>query len=337
VNGDNTSNYGIPAVDLVGTAYLTITDRDTRDLKGIAIIGQSIPTDASGVFEYKMTANGSWIPFTLTAGNALFLSVPANAIPTNTNSFIRSTNTILNADPYSAVIGPLLRFRPTQNPLEDKSVSLTLYAWDGTQGSVGIAPYGSLTTSLSINTASVVFPIASVNSSPTISAILDPTKIRTFRADNKLTPRGGQIVGITVTQILTDMGYADANGALRGMAIIDTSTFFGTVGNWSYKIGNGPWTRFPRISSRSASASTRQVFFIAERTNGIANRIRFDSTSNFSGLPQLTFYGWDQSDPLPTSYSGSLRTIATTGLYGNGKPLSANAGIYNVRINAIPK
>ncbi len=337
VNGDNTNNYGIPGVDLVGTAHLTITDRDTRDLKGIAIIGQSIPADASGVFEYKMTANGSWIPFTLTAGNALFLSVPANAIPTNTNSFIRSTNSILNADPYSAVIGPLLRFRPTQNPLEDKSASLTLYAWDGTQGSVGIAPYGSLTTSLSINTASVVFPIASINSSPTISAILDPTKIRTFRADNKLTPRGGQTLGITVTQILNDMGYTDVGGALRGMAIIDTSTFFGAVGNWSYKIGNGPWTRFPQISSRSASASTRQVFFIAETTNGIANRIRFDSTSNFSGLPRLTFYGWDQSDPLPTSYSGSLRTIATTGLYGNGKPLSANAGIYNVRINAIPK
>lgn len=336
VNGNNTSNYGIPVVDLVSSAYLGITDRDTRDLKGIAIIGQMNDVNLSGVFEYKMTTSSSWTSFTLSAGNALFLNVPANAIPTNTTSFVRNTTTALNADPYSTVIGPLIRFRPTQNPVTDTNATLTVYAWDGTEGSTGIRSYGSLTTSLSTNTASVVFPVVSVNASPTINAKLDSTKVRTFRTDNKLTPRGGQIVGITVSQILNDMGYTDVGGSLRGMAIIDTFMSFGAVGNWSYKIGNNPWRTFPRISSRSINPLTRQVFFLAETTNGIANRIRFDSVANFSGLPQIAFYGWDQTDPLPTSYNGTLRSISTTGLYGSEKPLSAAAGIYNVRINAIP-
>ena len=337
VNGDNTNNYGIPLVDLVGSAYLTITDRDTRDLKGIAIIAQNRAADLSGVFEYKISgSSNTWIPFTLTSGNALFLSVPVNAIPTNTTTFIKNNTIALNADPYSAVIGPLIRFRPAQNPAIDTNASITLHAWDGTEGSTGLGTYGTLTTSLSVNTASITFPVASVNSSPTISAKLDPAKVRIFRADNTLTPRGGQVVGLTVTQILNDMGYSDVGGSLRGMAIIDTSIFFGATGNWSYKLGNQPWRTFPRITSRSFNPSTRQAFFLAEFTGGIPNRIRFNSAANFSGTPQLAFYGWDQTDPLPTSYSGSLQTIATTGLYGSGKPLSATAGIYNVRINAIP-
>jgi hypothetical protein len=338
VNGNNANNNGFPIVNLVDGPYLNITDRDAGDSKGVAIINYSIPADLSGIFEYKMNyTSPTWISFSLNGSNGLFLKAPPNtSTTTSSNIYTASANIktsysaiVANVNPYSTITGPVIRFRPFNSPVEDRTVSLTVRAWDATEGAEGIQTLSGLTTSLSSMTASLLFTV--LNSSPTVDRALAQSKAKTFRADNRLTPQGGTVIGLTVTQILNDMNYVDTSGALRGMAIVDTTTLNGAKGTWSYRNRLEPWKPLPSIKS-----SAGRAFFLREFTDGFPNRIRFDSTANLGGLPTFSFYAWDQTNPLPATLNATTQAISSS-LMGSGKPLSASPGKYAVIINAIPK
>lgn len=103
--GNNEKNNGTILKDILDVSGLDFNDRDILDGRGLAIVSYDIPSDLSGIWQYReRTGNSPWTDIDLTG--VFFLK--------------QSSST-------------QIRFRPYVNPDADKIATLTVKAWDCTE------------------------------------------------------------------------------------------------------------------------------------------------------------------------------------------------------------
>jgi uncharacterized repeat protein (TIGR01451 family) len=179
------------------------------------------------------------------------------------------------------------------------TATLTFLAWDQTQGLAGqmfdIASTGGATAFSTTSTVASITISTSTNHAPSLGT--PAVTLVPAVAVNTTGP------AITVATILTQAGYADADGSKlpQGIAVVSAAAAGGVE---QYMLKGGTWQPLPTVSSASAlllpsSASVRLV------------------AGSQIGTASLTFYGWDQTQGaagqlFPIVNAGAAAFSATT-------------------------
>jgi hypothetical protein len=218
-----------PGVTVASFFDATITDPDSRALKGIAVTGVS----GGGTWQYILSGTSRWIPF--------------GPVSPFTALLLRDTDKV--------------RFVPGID--FSGTATLSYAAWDrtagnagqrtdltvpGVAGGMGAFSTGVLTASLAVNPVNVGSVLVA-NS----AVFLTPV------AFNNSNPTGD-----LVSSLLSGI-YFDTSGSSGGMAVIGLSGQAG--GTWQYQMAGGSWTSMGAVSSGAPLllSSTAKVRFLPKQ------------------------------------------------------------------------
>jgi hypothetical protein len=312
VKGNNADNNGTTILSLISANGLSFTDRDVRNetTKGIALKSYSVNADVSGYIQHY--TGGQWVTIDFSDVNNIYL-----------------INTLTDK----------IRFNNTVNPILDSSASLIVYPWDGSDLFQGYQPASLATssTSIGLQTSTVIFPILHINYAPDVSGTY--TYPYSLRTDNKIVINNttSTFEGMTLTEILNGFQqnttiYNDVNNLdRRGMAIFDIENGNG-AGQWSYKLGNASPVAF--------SLSRDQAIYIKEFETGssVPNRLIYTHTSlkksdNKNYRIEFAFNAWDLTNNASSgAYVSNYNSIPK----GGSTSLSSNNATFKFNVQYVP-
>lgn len=269
-----------------------VTDVDAGALSGIAVVGID---SANGTWQFSQNGGSSW---------------------TNFGSVSSSTARLLANDASTRI-----RFVPNSD--WSGTASMTLRAWDQTEGTAGstfnITSTGDTSAFSSTSAASSITVTAS-NDAPTISngetVVLTSTNEDTTSSET------------LVSTILSSAGYADVDSSsVSGLAVTQTTG----SGLWEYSTDGTIWTAFGTATSNSSLllTSTTQVRYVP---NGIAGETAtfafraWDQTSGTASANGSPSYATTTANGGSTAYSSQLSTASMTVTAVNDAPVNTLPG-----------
>ena len=209
-----------------------------------------------------------------------------------------------------------IRFNPNANVNRTTGTlpSVTIRAWDGTQGTAGTAAasttFGSgATSSSSMATIDVTVMITAVNDRPGISGSGSITT-----TEDAMTPTSVAVSTLGTATDVDDTPMAPHNATIgRLVTAIDARA----LGNWQYRVGSNAWTDIPIITTANWLPL------------GASDQIRFNPNANVNRttgtLPSVTIRAWDGTQ-------GTAGTAAASTTFGSGATSSSSMATIDVTV-----
>ncbi|MEC8859521.1 MAG: DUF4347 domain-containing protein [Pseudomonadota bacterium] len=208
----------------------------------------------------------------------------------------------------------LLYWQPNSNVNGEVLDALTFRAWDLTNGE-GSGDYEDLgtpggTSAYSSNTDTVAVTVDPVNDAPSINA--GPLALTGINEDTTSAAK-------TVSELLSDLGYADVESAEGGIAINSTAG----NGTWQYSTDSGAnWHAMGTVSNAASLLlnADSQIRYVPDSQNGETGA-------------QLSLYAWDGTSGTATS--GATKGTADTSTHGGSSSFSANTVTTTIAVSAV--
>ena len=295
--GNNDGNDGTTLRSLFDASGLNFTERDIADGKGIGIVGYSIPSDLSGVWQSREGV-GSWSNINLTSNVYLLKQSGTTQI----------------------------RFYCYANPLTNQTATLTVKAWDTSEFTSGTAISPSTftaSTSSSTATSTIVFDVDHIEYAPDVGG--DITYSPSIRADNQIVP-GQAFSGVNLSTIFDLFSITGSN---RALVIVSTAT--SGRGSWSYKIGAGSATTLT-IGSNQGIILREQDNIVLGYANNYPSVNTFYNPSFLFYLVDLTIY---QNMVGSAASSGQVLSSFSSIPKGGVNYISANNASFKLAITQV--
>ena len=283
---------------LVSTLTGGVTDPDQGAVSGIAVTATSA---ANGTWWYSTDNGATWLAMGTVSG---------------------ASARLLAADAQTRVY-----FQPTANFSGAVASSLTLRAWDRTNGlangSLGTTATNGGTSAYSVATDTVTVNVAPVNDAPTLSTT--PFSASSITEDlSQSTPVGDPNspparAGVALTTFVTTTADIDTGAAATGYAIVGADN---TNGQWWFSLDSGAtWTAMSNLSDANAVLLTRNA----------ATRVFFQPNADWNGTTTLTLRAWDGTQGT----AGQLFDITAGGGTGGTSAFSSTTAVGTHTVTAV--
>ncbi|HBN15921.1 MAG TPA: hypothetical protein DD407_12855, partial [Pseudohongiella sp.] len=278
------SNGSKAGATLVSALTGGVSDVDANSSKGIAITAFN---SKQGTLHFSTNDGASW-----------------SAVATDVSD---SKALTLDSD-------DLLYWQPSTNVNGEVVDALTFRAWDLTAGE-GSGEYENLgatggTSAYSSNTDTVSVTVDAINDAPTINA--GPLALAGINEDTTSAAKA-------VSELLSDLGYADVEGATGGVAINSTAG----NGTWQYSTDNGAnWHAMGTVSNAASLLlnADSQIRYVPDSQNGETGA-------------QLSLYAWDGTSGTATN--GATKGTADTSTHGGSSAFSANTVTTTIAVSSV--
>lgn len=274
-------NNSVVGATLVSTLVNGVSDVDTGAVRGVAITGA---TSDKGTLWFSTDAGESWTQATATSDTEALL--------------LRGENYVY--------------WQPAANVNGTTPDALTFRGWDlttGAEGSYVNASSHGVSTAFSSATDTISVSVTAVNDAPTLS-----TASKALAAIDENTTS----TATKVSDLLTDLGYADVEGAEGGIAI----TAAEGAGSWQYSNDGTNWFDVAMVSSSASLLLSADAFtrYVPDNKNGETGA-------------QLVVRAWDST--TGTTSNGSSRQTADTNSNGGAQAYSSAVGTLTVNVSAV--
>ena len=273
-SGDAASNLG------------TVNDAESGITIGRIITGFNNGNNGGDIGVWEYGSSGSWTKITLT--------------------------TLPSSNWLPLVASVEIRFLPNANMHTGSGIAptLTLRAWDATQGTAGAATTSATlgsgaTASYSSGSITLTATVTSENDRPTVNASGNTATIMTTEDNTSSSVDASNLgtvndaeSGSTIGRIITGFNNGD-NG--------------GDIGVWEYRISGGSWTT---ITTSIVSASSWLPLSSTDDIHFLPNA---NMHTGAGTAPTLTLRAWDEN-------TGAAGTAAASATFGSGATASYSSG-----------